>query len=364
MAWMPGATRKEISKHRTPLTNKRGFCLHVAVSEASSLYGFFSGAAVCSHFYIRKDGTIEQYVSTAYRAPANLDGNSSLISVETQGGVTKADSEPWTAAQAESLAKIAAWLNKTHGIPLQLMPNSRPEHRGICYHRQGVDPYRVSGGQRWSNAYGKICPGQGKINQIPGIITRAKQIAGGDVPPPPPKDWFDLATKNELKEALVELIPEIADKVWDYRIARFNGDNKVRAQTLLSWSYRDGQKSLPGNTASAVWDYRAPSYISGNENTMSHALRYTQESANRLRQTDIVGRPGGGDSSYAYATSQVWKLLVKVAEAQADGRALTKAEIRELTTAVVEAIPEDLATDVADEMGARLAPGDNEGTAA
>jgi len=72
MAWYPGAIRKEIKKFRTPMrVTNRAFILHVAVSEAASLYGYFSGAAVASHFYVRKNGTVEQYVDTRFQAPAN-----------------------------------------------------------------------------------------------------------------------------------------------------------------------------------------------------------------------------------------------------------------------------------------------------
>jgi len=205
MAWYPGAIRKEITKFRTPLRRRRGVCLHVAVSEGSSLYGYFSGAKVCSHFYVRKDGTVEQYVSTAYQAPANYQGNSSLISVETQGGVRNANSEPWTSAQIEALAQIAAWASKTHGIPLIAMPNSRPESVGVGYHRQGVDPYRVDGGELWSTAFGKICPGAGKVAQIPQVITRARAILAGDGELPDtgtPEELFTVSQYEEIVKRL------------------------------------------------------------------------------------------------------------------------------------------------------------------
>ncbi len=201
MAWMPGALRKEIAKFRTPLLIRRGVCLHVAVSEGSSLYGYFSNASVCSHFYVRKDGTIEQYVDTKYQAPANLQGNKSLISVETQGGVRNADTEPWTAAQVEALAKICAWASKTHGIPLIQMPNSKPSSVGVGYHKLGVDPYRVDGGERWSNAYGKVCPGGGKIKQIPQVVNRARQILAGDGELPDtgaPEEPFTVSQYNDI----------------------------------------------------------------------------------------------------------------------------------------------------------------------
>ena len=46
--------------------------LHTAVSSASSLYSHFAtrSGKVHSHFYVAKDGTIEQYRDTAYAAAA------------------------------------------------------------------------------------------------------------------------------------------------------------------------------------------------------------------------------------------------------------------------------------------------------
>lgn len=202
MAWYPKAIRKEIKRHRTLRLNKGRVCLHVAVSEGSSLFGYFNQSGnPTSHFYVRRDGTIEQYVDTKYRAPANLEGNSSLISFETQGGVKNANTEPWTAAQVEAMAECLAWLNKVEGVPLQLMPNSKSSSVGIGWHQLGVDPYRVSGGEKWSSAYGKICPGGGKIKQIPAIIARAKALVGK---PTTPTDTHETIPEEEISVAARE----------------------------------------------------------------------------------------------------------------------------------------------------------------
>jgi hypothetical protein len=207
VAWYPKAIRKEIKRHRTLRVRKGRVCLHVAVSESSSLFGYFNrSGSPTSHFYVRRDGTIEQYVDTKYRAPANLEGNSSLISFETQGGMRNADSEPWTAAQVQAMAECIAWLHKVEGVPLQLMPNSKSTSLGVGWHKQGVDPYRVSGGEKWSSAYGKICPGGGKIRQIPTIVAKAKVIAGGSVPPggskptvpPTPEEEISVAAREDI----------------------------------------------------------------------------------------------------------------------------------------------------------------------
>jgi N-acetylmuramoyl-L-alanine amidase len=181
VAWYPGAIRKVVARHRTAMARYRGICNHVAVSEAASLFNYFNQAGnPTSHFYVRRDGNVEQYVDTQFQAPANLEGNPSLVSIETQGGVQNVDREPWTAAQLETLAGIAAWAHRVHGIPLVAMADSRPSTTGIGYHRLGIEPWRVDGGETWSSAYGKVCPGAAKIAQIPGIIRRARDLQGGD----------------------------------------------------------------------------------------------------------------------------------------------------------------------------------------
>jgi hypothetical protein len=177
MAWYPGCIKKEVTRHRTPMAGHRGICLHIAVSTGASLFNYFNQPGnPTSHFYVRFSGEVEQYVDTKYRAPAQLDGNPTMVGVETQGGVGANLAEGWYDPQRESLADLCAWLHKTHGIPLQAMPNSKPSTRGVGYHKLGVDPYRVTGGELWSESFGKVCPGDVRIAQIPSIITRAKQI--------------------------------------------------------------------------------------------------------------------------------------------------------------------------------------------
>ena len=189
MAILSGAIVKIVARHTTLRVNAdRGVCLHIAVSNGASLYNYFNQPGnPTSHFYVRSSGNtdgmadFEQYVDTKYRAPANLEGNPTLISIETQGGVGDDLNNPWPATMAKRIAWILAECNRIHGIPLQLMPNSRPESNGIGYHRQGVDPYRVDGGELWSASYGKVCPGQARINQIPSIISLARTISGDDM---------------------------------------------------------------------------------------------------------------------------------------------------------------------------------------
>lgn len=169
-----------------------------------------------SHFGVGFDGEVLQWTDLESRADANLDDNFNAISIETAdmgegfpawGG---SDVPAWTDAQIEAIAQIVAWCCKLKNIPCQLVPDSKAGRRGIAYHRQGVDSiplyqptYRVSGGRHWSTKIGKVCPGDRRVAQVPEVIKRASEIlAGGG------GDWFDMADRDDLKEALREVLNE------------------------------------------------------------------------------------------------------------------------------------------------------------
>lgn len=190
MARMPAA--RWVGPHHDNGTMSRYdiVCLHTIVGYAP---------AHAAHFSTAGDGTIYQSRDTRYRSAANLNGNHRVISIENAdhgpefprwgGSNVPAFSE----AQIEAIAKICAWAHKTHGIPLVACPDSRPGSRGIAYHRQGIDgnfgPFkyggRKPGGEVWSSSFGKVCPGDRRISQIPEIIKRARVIAGLDKPENP-----------------------------------------------------------------------------------------------------------------------------------------------------------------------------------
>lgn len=205
MAWYPGAIRKPltVNKGRQRLTRYNRVNLHVAVSESASLFGAFNQRGKAdSHFYVRKDGTVEQYVDTAWRANADLEGNDATISVETQGGVYSPDTEPWTTEQVRALADLYVWAMRTHGIAKQMATNSHigASSHGLSWHRLGVTGNFPSlpnigagrtqrgGGMKYSNAFGKLCPGLAKIRQIPTIFALATDDVGHvSKPVTPPK---------------------------------------------------------------------------------------------------------------------------------------------------------------------------------
>lgn len=188
MARMPDAVWLGEHSPRTPMTRYDVVCVHTIVGRAP---------AHAAHFSVKADGTILQSRDTAYRSAANLDGNHRVIAIENEdhgpafGGTPRLPGwVPLTAEQVDANARILAWAHTQHGVPLDLCPDSRPFSRGLAYHRQGVDgdfagyrhPGRVPGGEKWSSAFGKVCPTDARIDQLPAILARARAITAEESP--------------------------------------------------------------------------------------------------------------------------------------------------------------------------------------
>lgn len=221
--WKP-VTRYDVGgANHVPMAAFRRLVLHTAVFDGDSLFDLFniSGNPV-AHFYVREDGTVEQYVDTGIRASAVLDGNPDSITVESWDGYPthfKAGQPPkWTPAQVDALVNLARWCNEVHGIPLQQLPNSRPGTQGVGWHRQGCDGNfptegilagRVAGGESWSPSFGKGCPGDNRIQQVVNeIIPRAK-------------DGDDMALNDQVNdEHTVKQVLNRLDRFIDNSVSR------------------------------------------------------------------------------------------------------------------------------------------------
>jgi hypothetical protein len=199
MARMPEAVWQ--GEHgSTPMSRYDIVCVHTIVGRAP---------AHAAHLSTDGYGGIYQSRDTRFRSAANYNGNPRIIAVENQDfgepfpvwNFNDGHAVPgFTAAQMESIARILVWAYFTHGIPLVLCPDSRPGSRGVAYHRQGVDgnfagysyPGRVAGGELWTTARGKVCPGDRRISQlIEVIIPRARVLAGLDRPPVTQESEYD-----------------------------------------------------------------------------------------------------------------------------------------------------------------------------
>jgi hypothetical protein len=174
------------------LTTPDIVCIHTIVGTVAgtdAMWRRTGYSGTFSHFGVAGDGTVTQWQDTAFRGGANYNGNHRIISVEcadldssfAKWNVNDGSAVPaFTAAQCEALAQLIASMCKAHNIPCVLIPDAKPGRRGIGYHRQGVPGYMAAGAEQWSTAQGKVCPGNRRIAQIPGLIARAQQILTGD----------------------------------------------------------------------------------------------------------------------------------------------------------------------------------------
>lgn len=175
-------------------TNPTCNVLHLAASEADSLYGYFNRSrSACSHMYVKRGGASEQYIRADKLSAADYQGSHRAFSIETQGADVDGK---WDAGQLETLAKILVWMYQEYGVPLETMGSSAYNEVGTGWHRLGIDgnfpaaPSLLAGrrqigfGELWSGAFGKVCPGDNRIRQIPGIVRRAREIAESPSMPP------------------------------------------------------------------------------------------------------------------------------------------------------------------------------------
>lgn len=157
-----------------PVIVPRVVVLHVDAGNASSLYEYFDGKSggIESHFFVKRNGLIEQYRSIYREADANYLANPFAVSIETQGF---AEGE-WTAAQIDGINRILSWLyvETNGGIPLAKCPTWNGS--GVGYHIQFGSP------GKWTNRK-KSCPGPDRIKQfqeiiVPGLVALRAAIEG------------------------------------------------------------------------------------------------------------------------------------------------------------------------------------------
>lgn len=194
---VPGVLWRPIDVgNRAARRKGRGLVCHVAVSNSLNLVpGPLASRAADWHFYLPKDGPAIQYIDLDKQCWSTAAANPTMPAFESQGGVVNADGEPWTENQMNWAARIYRHLHDTEGAPYQLMPNSLAGSRGLGYHRLGIDPWRVAGGEVWSSSRGKICPGSAKIAQLGEILRRA---SGGVTPPPAGGDTYTVVRGDTL----------------------------------------------------------------------------------------------------------------------------------------------------------------------
>lgn len=216
MAWYPGAIRKNIPPGSTdPVIIPIGIIYHVRAGTGPSLFNYFNGPSggIESHWYIRFDGTVEQYRDSAREADANRMANSFVIngkrygfhSVETEGR----EHGEWTAAQIASLKSLTLWDSKIHGWPLRVAP---------AWNKAGVGYHVMFGAPGPWTPVAKSCPGPDRVRQfrnvfVPWLNSNHELPDTGT----PEKDWFDMATKADLVQAVIEGVTAVADSGTEFK---------------------------------------------------------------------------------------------------------------------------------------------------
>lgn len=279
----PGAKWRPIGVNFTDKKRARTdvIAIHSSASSASSLFGWFSNlkARASSHLHLPYEGLsgLEQYVDLDKVSWATGDGNSRAVSIEVAGVPSGKPNEPFTDAQVDGLVEIVAFLARRYSIPLVAMMSSAPGQRGVGWHRLGVDgnfpalPSPLAGrrqrggGERWSSAFGKVCPGDARIEQIVGkggVIERARALLDDDLGGKPDVDGKPTAKPGTGKPSRI-----VVDGFWGPATTR-------RLQAVLGTKVDgvlSGQVQGPWNR-----NLRSASWSSASKASGSDAIRALQ----------------------------------------------------------------------------------------
>jgi hypothetical protein len=167
----------DLATYVGPTPNKGGAIVdHLYVVEHIAA-GTFAGtiawqknpdANVSSHFIVAKDGRIAQMVDTNVQAWTQIQGNPYSISIENEGQLGDALTQP----QVDASARLLERAHREHGVPLQV--TSRVGTPGLGHHSMGYES-----GVNWGHQF---CPGDPIKAQKQTIVTLAKggSMATGD----------------------------------------------------------------------------------------------------------------------------------------------------------------------------------------
>lgn len=166
MRLYPGAVARIVPFPTPGAFQSLGLILHVQQGD-NSPYGWFANPSngAVSHWWISKTGLVEQYLDADCKSWAQMQGNATYHSAETEGFAT----EPLTDAQVGALAQLYRWGMETFGWALQL--SDAPGTRGFGWHGMG--------GATWGGHYG--CPGDLRKAQRADVLARLQPSEEDDM---------------------------------------------------------------------------------------------------------------------------------------------------------------------------------------
>jgi len=172
--------------------------VHTAVDSktASSLYPYFSRGDVGaeSHFFVKWNGVVEQYVDTSVMANANRFADVRAISIETEDDGDP-EGNPWSPEQMIALTLLIDWCCSTHHIPRHQCPQW--DWPGLGWHSMWgfKDPVNLTGtlpDSPWTMFKGKTCPGRARIRQFLDIVLPSLEALEDVDVPEDDEDIMDL----------------------------------------------------------------------------------------------------------------------------------------------------------------------------
>lgn len=170
MSWCPFAIKMELQPESDAQAaiNPTQFIVHslAAPWTPERTYEYWKNSTnLESHFGLGYDGRVAQYIGTNTRADANAGANNRAISLESAANTSNSD--PWTAAQINTLVRVMDWAAREHGIPRRKCRSATDP--GFGYHRMFAD---------WSTG-GTYCPGDARVKQFNEIVM--PRLIAGDV---------------------------------------------------------------------------------------------------------------------------------------------------------------------------------------
>jgi hypothetical protein len=203
----PGADYRQLAGKSTVLLSPMVINIHTMVGTLAGTESWFTPSGQSySHFGLGGSGVVRQWQDLRYRAASDLQGNPRCISIECEdtGPLfpkwTGSNVPHFTKAQLDALDKLVTWLCARFAIPRVLLTDACGG-TGISYHRLGIDPWRGADCLHYSSSRGKACPGDNRIADIKSLFSKSASITN-------PKEWDEMATKDEIKSAVRDVLNE------------------------------------------------------------------------------------------------------------------------------------------------------------
>lgn len=300
--WVDWAIHDPVNDPSHRVNDPYRYNVHIAVTEADDIYGPGKGHdGTYAHYYHPKWEQVRQHQDVDCWSYADLYGNGNTISGESEGE----PGDHLTDNQLDSHARAFADAVVNRGVPNRIA--TWDNTHGLAWHRLGCqgnfgrfDPDDMTTwcteqtGVVFSGVFGKTCPTDNFIHQIPEIYRRAQRYisggaAGGYVPPE-----VEVIDNDDLQR--------LAEAVWHYTNADV-ASGEWNTHYLLRHLYRS-----QGDIPEAVWKYTDPSVALGEWNT-HYLLRdikrnQNQQAGERAGLLEAIRQISGGQDIDLDAISQ------------------------------------------------------------